>query len=175
MTGTELQETLENARLRSLEAVASLPDEALVAPGVDGERSIRDLMFLLTVWEAELVTGLAKIRQGKKPNRLLDVLANRQDFEALNLQKAAGRSLDRIFDDLQQVQIELEVWLSQFSGRELNDSRGFPWLNGKPLLSLVARASYGYEEAFAPALERFATRWLQSQHVGLSTIEVNTR
>ncbi len=173
MTEVDLQEQLENVRLQLLEAIAELPDEALLAPGAVGEWSIRDLLFLLTAWEAELVTGLMQIKQRKQPKRLLDALADRAGYEKAQIQIALDRGLDPIFDDLQRVRLELEDWVAQFDDRELNDRRRYSWLPARPLWTLIAETSYQNEEQYLPAVELFAHKWSAAPYVPLGEIEVS--
>ena len=172
MTGTELQENLENVRLRHLVAIADLPDEALLMSGAVGPHSVRDFLYLLTAWDAELVTGLMKIRKGKKPVRLLEALANRDRYDQIQYGDAHERDLEQVFEDLQRVRVELEEWIAQFSNRELNDSKRYSWLRGKPLQNLIAQTTFEYEAKQIPAVEAFAAAWADSPQISIGSIEV---
>ncbi len=172
MTGDDLQEQLENVRLRLLESIADLEDEALLQSGVVGSWSVRDLLFLLSNWESELVTALRQIEGGKKPQRLLKALADRDAYNEERLQEIPDRELDQVFDDLQAVRVELEDWLTHFKDSDLTNPRRYSWLGGKSLSDLVAETSFEYEARFLPALEQFADQWLQIPLVGLENIEV---
>ena len=66
---------LDESRERLLIAIEPLPDLVLIKKGVVGQWSIADILVNLTVWEAELVTGLMKIERGQKPGRLLVCIA----------------------------------------------------------------------------------------------------
>jgi hypothetical protein len=159
MTGEQLQEELENVRLRLLEALAALPDQAFIQPGVVNHYSLRDWLFLLSAWEAELVTGLMRVQQGRKPERLLTARGDRQGYEAQRLRENPDRDLDRIFDDLQGVRIELEGWLEQFPDKQLTDRKRYGWLSGRSLAQLIAEISFQYEAEALPAVESFAAEW----------------
>lgn len=172
MNGDELQEQLENIRLRLLESIAELEDEALLQPGAVGSWSVRDLLFLLSNWESELVTALRQIESGKKPQRLLKALADRDAYNRERLEEIPDRDLDQVFDDLQAVRVELEEWLTHFQDNELTNPRRYNWLGGKSLSDLVAETSFNYEASFLPALEQFADQWLQIPLVDLGSIEV---
>lgn len=176
MTGEELQEELENARLRLLEALAPLPDEAFFRPGAVGDYSLRDWLFLLSTWEAELVTGLMRVDQGRKPERLLDALAGRRGYEAARLNENPDRDLDLIFDDLQGVRIKLEDWLEQLPDKQLTDPKRYPWLSGHTLADLIAETSFEYETQQLPAVEAFANEFLATEEenpaILIDTIEV---
>ena len=176
-TGEQLQEELENVRLRLLEALAPLLDEAFYQPEVAGPYALRDWLFLLTAWEAELVTGLMKVLQGKKPERLLNALAGRSHYETARLAENQNRDLDLIFNDLQGVRIELEDWLVHFDDKTLNDRQKYRWLAGRSLAELIAETSYQYENEQLPAIEQYATAWeiaeQEAPAVMLEAIEVN--
>ncbi len=166
MTGEQLQEALENVRLRLLESLALLPDEAFFQPGVVGPYSLRDWLFLLSTWEAELVTGLMQVQQDRKPERLLNALADRRQYETYRLLENPDRDLNLIFDDLQGVRIELEDWLEQFPDRRLRDSKRYHWLAGRSLAQLIAETSFQYEAQGLPAIESFAENWPANEQQG---------
>jgi hypothetical protein len=173
MTDEEIQEQIEEVRLRLLEAIEELPDEALTRPGAIQDWSVRDFLFLMSAWEAELVTGLMQVKQGKKPQRLLDALANRDTYNQARLAENPERDLDLVFDDLQQAQVALEGWLAEFSQQELNNPNRYKWLSNRPLAQIVADASYAYEAAFLPAIEQYASAWLaMPDMVALDAIDV---
>lgn len=174
MDAMTLQEQLEDVRIRLLEAIAPLPDEALLRPGAVGEWSVADVLAHLVNWEAELVTGLLRIDQGKKPTRLLEALADREAYNEARSAEMKGRDLDRIFDDLQGVRVQLEEWLEEFSDQTLEDPDRYPWLD-RPLWKLIAEATFEHEAQHIPALEDFSIRWVEAEadaSIALTDIEV---
>ena len=121
-----LLDALDNSRERLLVALDRPADEALLAPNTVGNWSVADLLVQLTAWESELVTGLMRVSQGKKPARLLAALANAEEYGRLRHKENVGRDLDRIFDDLPQVRVQLEEWLEEFSEKQLGKKGHFP-------------------------------------------------
>ena len=79
----KLLDALDSSRERLLVALDALPDEALLAPNTVGHWSVADLLVQQTAWESELVTGLMRISQGKKPVRLLAALDNAEEYGRL--------------------------------------------------------------------------------------------
>jgi len=146
-----IQDALLESRERFLIAIEVLPDEELVKAGVIGQASVADLMAAMTTAEAELVTGLMQIDQGKKPAKLLDTLKR-----PFSIPPAVDRDLDPIFDDFLRVRRQLETWVEEFSNKALNDSKKYGWLNGKTLGLIIARLSYENENKYVPFVERFA-------------------
>lgn len=180
--GEELANSLDRVRERLLSTVERLPDEALLAPGTIGRWSVADVLAHLTVWEAELVTGMMKIHEGRKPGRLLQALANRDSYNAARHKENEGRDLDRIFDDMFQVRRQLERWLGRFSDRDLTQSGRYKWLPGRQSLAdLVAENTFQHEARHLKDIEAFAKRWHaevkqagNGTQIQLTDIEVNS-
>lgn len=161
MDAMEIQEQLDEVRVRLLETLASLPEEALLEPNAIGNWSVADVLAHFVNWEAELVTALNQIDQGKKPARLLTALADRDAYNAERYADIAGRDLDRIFDDLQGVRAQLEEWLEEFSRKDLETPGRYPGLGQRPLWKLIAVASFEHEAAHIFGMEKFAEKWLE--------------
>lgn len=164
MTSTDtILDRLDQIRERLLVTIAPLPDEALQEPGTIGRWSVADLLAVLTAWEAELVTGLMRLDQGKKPGKLLAALAEPEAYNAQRFAENQDRDLDRIFDDFRRVRLQLEEWLPALSERDLMDPNRYPKLQGKSLAQVIEETTYGHEARYIPALETFAREW-QERH-----------
>lgn len=155
---------LDSSRERVLVAIAALPDEALLTAEAVGEASVADLLALQTAWEAELVTGLMRLDQGVKPEKLLAALARPEAYEARRLVEYTGRELDRVFADWQQVRAQLEGWLEMFSERDMMNRKRFKALRGKSLQQVVLAASSEREARYTAVLETFAREWLEANN-----------
>lgn len=174
MDALEIQEELDAVRLRLLETLAALPDEALTEAGAVGEWTIADVLAHFVNWEAELVTGLNHVDQGKKPVNLLQALEDRQAYNASRYEQLKGRKLDRVFDDLHGVRIQLEDWLEEFSQADLEKPDRFPWLEEKALWQIIGETSFEHEKSHLPEIGAFAERWLQTHDTSesMDVIEV---
>lgn len=155
----DLLDRLDATRERTLVALESLPDEALVAPAAVGRWSVADLLSILTAWDAEVVTGLMRLKAGQPPERLLAALRNPNAYNAQRYQDAQGRGLDAIFDDFQGARMHLEEWLSEFSERALTDPGHYKTLGGAPLGRIIAQATHEHEARYLPFLTALAERW----------------
>ncbi len=158
----DLLDRLDTARERTLVALEMLPDEALSQPAAIGRWSIADLLSILTAWDAEIVTGLMQLSNGKTPERLLAALRQPDIYNAQRYQDAQGRDLDAIFNDFQSSRLHLEEWLSGLSERALGDPRHYKALGGEALARLVTRATVDHEARYLPFLTAFAQRWEDS-------------
>lgn len=155
----DLLDNLDSTRERTLMALETLPDEALVAPGVIGRWSVADLLSILTAWDAEVVTGLLRLQQGKAPEKLLAAVANPDLYNAGRFQDAQGRDLEVIFEDFQGARLHLEEWLSELSEKALTDPRHYKGLGGMALGKLIAKATYEHEARYLPFLMTYADTW----------------
>ncbi|WP_420641367.1 DinB family protein [Candidatus Leptofilum sp.] len=155
----QLLDKLDRSRERLLVALDELPDEALLEPNTVGNWSVADLLVQQTAWESELVTGLLRISQGKKPGRLLAALKHDEEYGRLRYEENKGRDLDRIFDDLPQVRIQVEEWLEEFSEKQLSKKGHFSWLKNRTLADLIAQLTYEHELRYLPQVEALAQKW----------------
>lgn len=157
-----LLSALDETREQLLVALEPLPDEALQQPGASGPWSVADVLVNLTIWESELVTGLMQIDQGKKPARLLAALAAPESYNRQWHEANQGRDLDRIFDDLIKVRLELEEWLEMFPDRALTDKKRYGWSHGRSLADIVTQTTIENERRYLPQIERFAGQWTEA-------------
>ncbi len=155
----ELLDLLDNSRERLLVAIEPLPDQALLFKGAVDSWTIADVLANLTAWEAEMVTGMLRIDQNKRPDNLLNALKDPQYYDQQRYAENRGRDLDQIFSDFQQVRVQLEEWLQQFSVSILNNRKRYQWLNGHSLAEIIAVTTFKREARFLPDIERFAQAW----------------
>lgn len=163
MKKSDIQDKLDENRERLLVALEPLPDEALEEPGAMDDWSVTDILAHLTAWESELVTGLMRIKQGKTPTKMIAAFEDVDGYNARRYKENKGRDIDRIFDDLQGVRVQLEQWLEEFSDRDLTDPKRYHWSEGITLAHIIKENSFGHDEEHTPQIEDFAKRWL-SEH-----------
>lgn len=154
-----LFERLDSTREQLLMSLEFLPDEALSQPGVVGDWSIAGLLSVLTAWDAEVVTGLMRLKQGKKPEALLAALADPTAYNAGRYAENAERDLDGVFEDFQGARVHLEEWLEQFDDRKLDDRGAYRVLGGRSVFEVVAAATFKHEARYLPPLKAFAREW----------------
>jgi len=114
LTLDNILDKLDDTREQLLMAIETLPDEALVEENAIGRFSITDVLAIQAAWEAELVTAFMQLNQGKKPERLLNALADPKTYNKQCYLENKERSLDSIFNDYQQVRVQVEQWLEDF-------------------------------------------------------------
>jgi hypothetical protein len=159
MNRDEILEELDRVREELLVAIEPLPDEALLQPGVMDDWTLADILAHLVVWESEMVTALLRIDQGKTPTRLVDAFADVDGYNAGRYKENKGRDLDRTFEDLIGVRVQLEEWLAEFSDKDLNNPKRYSWSKGLPLWHIIAENSFRHETQHLPSIKAFVAKW----------------
>jgi hypothetical protein len=145
MTQDEILDALEDNREQFLEAIDDLSDEEMLEPGVVGDWSLRDLIYHLCMWEAELVKLLWQASQGEKPSTIHFSQVSTDEANENWRQQAGSRDLERLLDDLAAVRKQTGRRVSAFSDKDLNDPQRYPWLKGRPLWECIAGDSFQHE------------------------------
>lgn len=169
-TKEDLLDQLDQVRERLLVALEFMPDEALLEPGTVGEWSIADLISILTAWDAEVVTGLMRLKQGKPPQRLLAALADPAAYDTARFNENQDRDLDVIFDDFQGARVHLEEWIEGFNDRALTTPGHYKALGDRSLLAVILAATADREATYLPALEALARELAEADDVDTSVI-----
>jgi len=122
-TLADLKQALSNSR-QQLESVIAPLTPAEMETAHD-HWSVKQTLAHLTAWEAELVTGLAKLKRGQKTFKTeyspaeIDTMNDRVAKEALS------RPLERVQSDFAGVRKQLLRQLEGWSDKDLNAAR-FP-------------------------------------------------
>ena len=159
----QLLDKLDETRETLLMALEDLPDEAFAEPNAIGNWSVQDLLANITAWEAELVTGLMRLKQGKKPDQLLAALDDMDAYDQARFAENVERPLETTFNDFQKVRMELETWLEEFTDQELTRPRQFKWFRRESLAQIIERLTITRERPFAIKVAVFAEQWLKRE------------
>lgn len=102
-----------------------------------GDWSLLDKLAHLAAWDAEAVLALARVKQGGKP-RYLNILPVETDkLNAQWMVENRGRPVERVLGDFQGVWRQLVRQVRGFAPADLEDTKRFPWLQGKSLVDFV--------------------------------------
>jgi len=137
MTRPELLKALTDSRTALEAAFAGLSDVQLQQPGASGAGdrpgswTVRDVLAHCAAWEAEVVTGLAKLKRGSKPGKTQYSDAEIQAFNERVYRANQKRPLENVLGDFRSVRQQLLRQLEGLSEAELNAPR--PWLDNENL------------------------------------------
>ena len=102
-----------------------------------GEWSLMDKLAHLAAWDAEAVLALARVKQGGKPRYLNISPVETDKLNAQWLVENRGRDAERVLGDFHGVWRQLVRQVRGFAPAELEDTKRYPWLQGKSLIDFV--------------------------------------
>lgn len=156
MKRSELLESLRDVREQIDSVLGSLTEPQMLAPGVVGDWSVKDVLAHLTAWEVELLTTLGKARRGqKKPGRTRWTDA---EVEALNQKWHAdmrARPLERVLADFRGSRAQTERILEGLREAEVEGTPA--WLH-LPLGDYIYSQTVEHELEHLEHLRAFAAR-----------------
>ena len=149
MTKDEVLKTLADSREAFLAAVDGLSDEALLEPGVIEGWSIKDILYHLTMCEAELVKLLWQASQGQEPTSVQMQATTVDEQNAAWAAESKTRPLELVWEDFHAVRKQISRRVSVFREEDFEDPRRFTWLNGDPLWVWIANETIEHEAEHA--------------------------
>lgn len=138
MNKTELLDTLRAERRRLDDLLARLDEDALLAPGVQGDWSVRDLVAHLAVWEQRGTEWLRALARGQTPQAPAPGCTWRDvhDLNADTFEEAQWRALGDVLAEFQAGFAPLleavqslpdEVLRTEYCGAWTGDEPRFGW------------------------------------------------
>lgn len=122
-TRPELIQALNHSRQELESALSGLTPDEMEA--VHGNWSVKQTLAHLTAWEAELVTGLAKLKRGQKTFKTEYPPAETDAINDRVAKETVGRPLERVQADFVGVRKQLLRQLEGWTDKDLNVAR-FP-------------------------------------------------
>ena len=145
MKKDELLDALEDEREKFLDAIDGLSDEELIEPGVVGEWSVKDIIFHICMWEADLINLLWQLSQGEKPSTAYFTNSSVDETNAAWQEISKTRSLDQTLADFEAVRKQTCRKVRAIPEKDLIDPARYEWLEGSPLWEWIAGDSFEHE------------------------------
>jgi len=149
MTRDEIVDALEEEREKFLAVIDGLSDEALEEPGVVGDWSVKDIIFHLSMWEADLIQFLWQFSQGEKPTTAGFLGQSIDEINASWQELSITRSLAQVLGDFKAVRTQTHRRVRTIPEKDLNDPERYPWLEGRHLWEWIAGDSFEHEAEHA--------------------------
>lgn len=157
MNKTELLQALAEARAELEAALAGVPEADWLTPGAAGDEwTVKDVLSHLAACEAEVVTGLARVRQGKPPGKVHHTPDEVQAQNARWHAEYKDRPLDRVRADFQGVRRQLLRQVEAFTEQDLAAPRR--WLKGAALADWVREEIVEHDVEHARDLRAWSRR-----------------
>ncbi|MBK7702445.1 MAG: DinB family protein [bacterium] len=106
-----LLDRLDAAWRDLLDSYAGLADADLLAPGVTGAWSVRDIVAHVSVWEEEALKHLPLVLEGERPPRYLTTYGGIDAFNALMIERLRGLPLPGVLRRRDDVHRRLVAYL----------------------------------------------------------------
>ena len=145
MNKDELLDALEDERENFMDAIEGLTDEEMNEPGVCGDWSVKDIIFHLSMWEADLVKLLWQLSQGEKPSTAFFTNPSVEATNAAWQEISQTRTLDQVIADFETVRKQTFRRVRLIPEDELSDPKRYPWLEGSALWEWIAGDSFEHE------------------------------
>jgi len=145
MNKNEVIKALQEGREAFLETLEGLDDDTLLRSGVVGEWSVKDLLFHLTMWEAELVKLLWQASQGQTPTTIHFTDATDDETNLAWSRLGESRPLEQVWQDFHAVRRQTIQRVRALADKDFGDPARFPWLDGRPLEDWIAADTHGHE------------------------------
>jgi uncharacterized damage-inducible protein DinB len=155
MNKDEILKALQDERRELLQTIAELTAEEMHSPGVAGEWSVKDILFHISTWEAELVKLLFQAEQGQTP---ISYLAKASDIDGVNAAwyiQGKERPLEQVLDDFESVRRQTIRRVQSFTDEDLNSTQRFPWLKNRLLGRLIAEVSFEHDAEHTDQIRRW--------------------
>lgn len=149
MNKAEVIKALQEGREAFLESLEGLDDETQLRSGVVGEWSVKDLLFHLTMWEAELVKLLWQVSQGQVPTTIHFTDATLDDTNLAWNRLGESRSLEQVWQDFHAVRRQTIQRVKALADQDFGNPARFRWLAGRPLEDWVADNAHRHEAEHA--------------------------
>jgi hypothetical protein len=158
MNKVTILEELTNSHRKMLEAIDGLSEEAMLQPGVCETWSVKDILNHLSHWEAELVTLLWQVAQGKRPS---STSHSNEEIESLNqrwYQEGFERSLEMVMADFRGVRKQTIRRVEALTEDDLTQTDRFPWLKGTSLAEKIAVYSFEHDMEHIDSIKKWRSQ-----------------
>jgi DinB superfamily len=112
MKKQQLLAKLEQAWATFKASYAGLTDDQMMAPGVIGNWSVKDILAHISWWEEEAMTHLPLIAQGGRPPRYSVSYGGIDAFNALMTERKRGLELAEVLRQLDETHLRLVEYVS---------------------------------------------------------------
>jgi hypothetical protein len=142
----ELIHSLRSSRDELIQMVEGLSEDDLQKPGTAGEWSVKDTLFHLTMWEAELVKLLWQISQVETPTSVHFSNKSVDEINAEWMINARTRTLKQVWVDFHSVRKQTLRRLNDLQNDVFEDPARFDWLDGQPLWVWIAEDTFRHDQ-----------------------------
>jgi len=136
-------------------ALGKLTEAQMLAPGLEGERSVKDILAHISAWEQKMIQWLRESYADQTPQRPAPGLTW-NDLDQVNAQifvENHERSLGEILAAFQTTSAQAIQAILAMTDRDLFDGSRFDWRNGDPIWHMVAANTWWHYKEHREQIE----------------------
>ncbi len=150
-----IMDALEDEREKFMDAIDGLTEAQMTEPGVSGDWSVKDIIYHLSMWEAELVRLLWQAAHNEKPTAAQVIGGPVDATNAAWHAQGKDRPLERALDDFIGVRKQTVRRVEALPEKDFEDPGRYPWLNDRPLWEWIASDSFEHESEHAEQIRQW--------------------
>jgi hypothetical protein len=157
----ELLEILQDERRRLDALIGRLSEAELIAPGIEGNRSNKDLLAHITDWEQRMILWIDDSLAGRAPQRPAPGMTW-DDLDRLNEQtylENKEKALVEVMPASRNSYTQALQAIQELTNDDLFDGTRYAWRNGDPLWHMVAANTWWHYKEHREQIEV----WLQAR------------
>jgi hypothetical protein len=162
MNKDDLIGMLTASRAEMEDCLENVSDDQYLVPGVSGERSVKDLLAHLTIWEAQLITLIFRSGLGRKPDTAHFSKEPRRKLNERWQEQHKDRPIEKVLEDFEGIRNQTIRRLEELSDGDLTNPKRYPWLSGHPLWWWVMNDTVEHERHHMKEIKA----WLDGSSVG---------
>jgi hypothetical protein len=158
----EILELIQVERSRLEATIGKLTESQMLAPELEGERSVKDVLAHISAWEQLMVQWLVETYAGLTPERPAPGMTwdNLDQLNEQIYQKNQGRSLAEVLAMSKSAHSQAFQAVQEMTDRDLFDGARFAWRNGDPMWHMVAANTWWHYKEHSEQIEA----WLNASH-----------
>ena len=154
-TKQEILDLIDTERNNLNKAISGLSEAQMLAPGLDGERTVKDVLAHIAAWELLMVQWLKESYAGLTPQRPAPG-EPWDDLDQLNENmylEYKDRPLAEILAMSEAASTQADQAVHAMTEKDLFDGSRFAWRNGDPMWHMVAANTWWHYKEHREQIE----------------------
>ena len=154
-TKQEILRLIQDERSRLETVIGKLSKAQMIKPGIEGERSVKDILVHIATWEQKMTRWINETYAGIVPQRPAPGMTW-DDLDQLNEQiylENKGKELSEILAGSDTAYEQALKAVQEMTDQDLFDGERFPWRNGDPMWHMVAANTWWHYKEHREQIE----------------------
>jgi hypothetical protein len=151
----ELMEVLQAEKEQFDALISRLTADQMLEPGIEGDRSVKDLIAHMTAWEGKMIQWLDESLAGQVPQRPAPGLTW-DDLDQINQQiylDNRDKALDEVMSESASTYARALKAIQGLTDPDLFDGSRFAWRKGDPIWHMVAANTWWHYQEHRDQIE----------------------